>query len=262
MDAEVSLARLLAQTLRDEAFWAWMASPDELACEALASRALKLYRRTWPLIDTSREDDVRPMHHALAIVRDIAAAAATSSYPWTDAQRVEYGVKVATRAVIELAIRLYDVDDWAAELGHRLELHNSGVPEEAWLDQPDAIDDYESTVATQVSEQLRLYAGILDVGDAPEVRGFLSSAEGRRAFSALVSVARGMLVYARGHLPQEAQTALVAHVYVADALFVAARGTTRPTDLFPTKEYLQWLLDSDGRDWLLGQGNELPDWLE
>jgi hypothetical protein len=261
VDPEAGVAQLLASTLHDEALWAWVESPDDLAREALARRAVKLYQRTWPLIDASRDGDPQPIHYALAVIRDIAATAATSSYPWTEAQRDEFGVKVATRALIELAIRLYDVDDWAAELGYPLGLHDSGIPEEAWLDQPEPIEDYEATVAAQVCELLRLYGGVLDVGDAPEVRDALSGAEQRRAYAALVNVARGMMVYARSRLPAEAQPALIGYVYVADALFVASRNGTDVSDLFPSKEYLRWLLHPDGRDWLLSQGGELPDWL-
>jgi hypothetical protein len=66
-----------------------------------------------------------------------------------------------------------------------------------------------------------------------------------------------MLLYGRSHLPAEAELALVATVLVADALFVA---TYEPDgDLFPTEDYLRWLLNPEARDWLLDHDCDLPE---
>jgi hypothetical protein len=260
VDGDVALVQLLDRTLRDEAFWRLIASPDRRASTELAGRAVSIYQRTWPLVTAMQDaEDEQPMYHALAVVRDIAAIAAASSYPWTDAELAEYEVHISTRAIIELSIRLYNVDDWAAGLGHPLELvHATSVPEEAWLSQPGPVEDYESGVAEQICGLLRLYGDILDLGEIPPS---LSRDDALRWSCALVSVTRGMLVYSRSRVPIEAQAVFAANVFVADALFVATTEMVPIDELFPTEDDLRWLIGPAGCEWLQTHGAEPPDWL-
>ena len=262
MHDEARLAGLLARTLEDETLWEWLDAPAGPAHEALAERAVKLFRHIWPL--TEARLDASPVHHALAVMRDIAGLAAVQSYPWTDQERAEFQVRVPgnSRALTELSIRLYDIDAWAERNGHPLTLRSSAdVPEEAWPDPPIEVDDAERRAARDVCATLDLYEAVLATRDDPRMQEHLTGAEGRRGFCALPLVARRMLIYGRGHFPHEgAEIALGAHVLAADALFVATRDPGG--ELFPTEEYLRWLLDPEGREWLLDNGCELPESLE
>jgi hypothetical protein len=260
VDEEADLARLLAETLADDALWASMTSPDTRSRHGLARRAIRLYRRTWPII--AKRPDESPLTAALSVVREIAALAAHHSYPWTQEERVEFRLKKLQdpRKIVELWIRLYDLQVWAAGLGSPLDVKggpvtDSDIPEDVWLDPAERVDDRDA--ARDVATVLDVYTGILATRDDPSIQSSLTSSEWRRGYCALVIHARRMLIYGQSHLPAEAQLALTANVLAADALFVA---TYEPDgELFPTEEYLQWLLNPEARDWLLTHDLDLPE---
>jgi hypothetical protein len=107
---EAVLASLLADTLTDDRWWAkFAASPNESRwSEALADRAVHLYRQTFPVIETRLGKEPAPVDQGLAVLREIADAAAMRSSQWALTQPEP--VYIATREVIELFVRLYEVD--------------------------------------------------------------------------------------------------------------------------------------------------------
>jgi len=257
---EGNLARLLAETFRDDGLWRDLATADDTVSAMLAARAVTLYRGIWPVMDASRDADATPLYHAVAVIREVADAAAISAYPWTESERAEFNVWVPTRAIIELQARLYDVGEWVAEFGESLDLRHQGVPEEAWNDEPDRLDNPGATLAENVATTLTTYGMIVEAREI--ARQVIATEEAHRWASALVSGARGSLLYGRGRLPPEAEPALVAQLYAAEAIFVASREVDDPTDLFPSLDFIRWLLEPEAVEWLVEEGADLPDWLE
>jgi hypothetical protein len=259
---EDGLAALLARVFHDEAWWESVVfCPNDAAWrDGNAARAIELYRRTEPVIESSVDaDGPRSVDRAAGILREIADLAAMLSNPWTANTLSE--LRIPTRAVIELGARADDLDRWASSLGHPLNLVELPIPDEAWPEEPPD-RDYEPELAAHIATVIRAYDVAVDLrvasgGD----RLILSGDDFREGACAQLSLSRGWLIWTRGNLP-EAELAAVVTVFASQALFIASREETTEAELFPSKEFVRTLIESsEAKAWLLSQDVDLPSWL-
>lgn len=258
LDSEASLANLLSQVLGDDSWWMKFAavSDDEQWRVALADRALDLYGRTSPVIESRVTKEVAAIDYGIAILREIADSAAMRSCP------VTLSVPIPTRAVIELEVRLYEVDDWAARLGWPIDLRESGVPEEAWPVEAGNPDLTSSDFVTEFLSAVEVYERVMEVRNSPGASEALGSDGAREGAWEMIHAARSWFVWSRGQVDSGVMTVAGAMVYMAQAVFIASRERTVHDTLFPTKEFLRTLLHGwGGHEWLVGHGSGLAEWL-
>ncbi len=229
---------------------------SEAGGDRLAATASRLYREAGRLIAGRVDFEPTAVDYALAVIFDVADACALASaestqYPWP------------TRRVIELEIRLYELADWATRLGFTLDLRyvEEGFPAEAM--RADELPSFQDgDFAAQVAGSFEGYDRLRMLLRSSKGARLLQSQEGHEAACADVSSARGWLVWARQHVPDELQLAAAATLYIARGFFVATTTEIDADELFPTDDFLRSLLSgSPIRSWLAGHGADLPDWV-
>jgi hypothetical protein len=262
-DFEVTVASLLASVLRREQLWQQLeaASRSRRDRDQLAVAAAEIYSETAVLASELIDDDtLTPTVYALGILRDIGdACALTATTP------VEIGRRaVPTRAVIELEIRLYEVERWAEALGIALDLHcdRDRVPPEAWMDEEAAERFSDAGFATQFVASIEGYDRFRRLLENERAIDTLRSEEFRTAAASDISSARGWTGWARRNLPTGVHPAAAAMVYMAQGCFSATILEIGPNELFPTNAFLRDLVGSSpAYAWLTTQGANLPGWL-
>jgi hypothetical protein len=262
--SEADLAALLAETLADAAWWTKFAESPANGrwSKLMVARAVALYARTGPVIETRiNEPKAEAIDRAVGVLREVADAAAMRSRRWTPAGGKE--PRIPTRAVIELMIRLDDVDDWAAELGHPLDLPESGVPDEVWPleDPPPELqpDDFIS-VWDSIAETFDVFVNARE--DLSEYGEGEHRETLREVVCELIDGARSWVPWARGHLATDAEPLAVACLFMAQGMFVVAWEASDRAPVFPSVGFLREFLGGTGAlDWLAEQGGAPPEWL-
>ena len=260
--SERALAALLTTSLEDRDWWA---SVEAEECDAgvrgeAARRAVELYRTTGRLIAPRLTVDVEePVDHAIGALREIADAWAMRSVLWTPSDQ---DLRIPTRRVIELFVRLYDLDEWARGLGHPLDLDERGIPEEVWSRGAPEAEISANDLAARFVTAVSTYMEVLGLRESGEWRGLLRSDEFRRAACLEIGQGRAWLVWTRSHLSSEVEPVALGMLFVAQASYVIGCEPKVREELFPTPEYLRALLaKTDADEWLRDQAAELPDWI-
>lgn len=260
---EHELAALLASSLEDRAWWTLLQMDDagDGFREEAARRAVEVYRTTAPLIGPRLAFEAEePYDHAIGVLRMVADAWAMRSQRWT-ASELE-GLRIPTRDVIELFVRLYDLDEWARSLGRSLDLGAPGVPEEAWPVQVREAEVSADDLAARFVTAASAYGQVLDLRESAVGREQLRSDEFRRAACAEIGQGRAWLVWARAHVSTDGELVALGMLFISQAVFVACCDPQPEERLFPTSGFLRALLaKTDARGWLVDHGAELPDWL-
>jgi tetratricopeptide (TPR) repeat protein len=259
---EASAAALLARTLASDCWTVFAgraagASEEERA--ALAGRALDLYRRTKPLVETSLEE---PLGQAGLVLRFVADGFAALSRRWSPVERWEF--VLPDRASFESVIRLFHLDEWAENLGHPLDLQTTDEQQEAAIERLGSGSGLDSeglgALMADCARELWQYDLLLGLRETKCGRGAVRSAALRNLACRRIAASRRWT--ARG-LPQtsEAQAAVVAIVLVAQAHFVESWTETSSGRVFPGTAFLgEMLRDTGALDRLRESGAELPDW--
>jgi hypothetical protein len=263
--SEVALATLLSDVLADHGWWAEFAasSPRRSHARVLANRAVDLYRTTGRFIETRLDAAVEPVDRAVGVLREIADGAALRSNAW--AVEFDGDIRLPDRPLIELMIRIDDVDDWAARFGRDLPLsHHEGVPDDVWpSESPGGLDFGPDDFLDAWAVLPETFGAVVDrrneIAAATESEHLDSF---REAAATLIYETRNWLRWVRGNLPAEAEVLAVAAVFMAQGTFVAAWDASTTEGLFPSAAYLSELLHrSDALDWLNEHGRSTPDWL-
>jgi hypothetical protein len=212
------------------------------------------------VVETRVGEEPAPVDHAVALLREIADAAAMRSSDWALTQPEP--PNIATRAVIELLVRLYDVDQWAAALGIPLAVDQETLPEEAW---PDAgprpalgVDD----LLRAFGRAAHAYERAAEVRHQPGGPKALHNEAARAGACELIYATRSWHIWARRQ--PEAQPAAISAsmVFMAEACFIATWERVPAGPLPPDREFLTALLASSGAPaWAVDHGFEIPDWL-
>lgn len=266
--SEADLAALLAETHAGDC-WLWFATADNDTAtrELMAHRALGLYKRTEPWLRDDELDERAGL--AALIVRNVADGYAILTRWWSDRNRTT--LPLPTRPLVEWAMRLAGIDDWAAEQGHTLDLRES----------TEDVETMRAEQRTKVLEQLGteddtheggLVAALVAAAGNYDLFSVLSDSErGReatrddriRSFAAWqVSYARGWAGWAQERL-EDAAGASVAMLLMTQSFFVTSYGgTASSAEMFPSRNLVREILGNSGaHEWLAHQGAELPDWL-
>jgi len=224
--------------------------------------AAQLYDETAALLAADiYKGAASPASHAVGVLRDIGDACALASGQWPLVERD--WADIPSRAVIELAIRLYEIDNWAASFGLDVCLTSDpdSVPEEAFgrLGPPPELTraDFAAQLGVVVEGYDRVRSLLNDSSTSTLVR----KSEFRSAVRADISSGRGWVVWGRGHLESDVFPAAALPLYVAQGVFVAITTDADARDLFPSEGFVSDLLSADPVRQLLEESNvKLPAW--
>jgi hypothetical protein len=264
--SETALAQLLAEVHHGDCWASFAVGGDASGEESLRDRALDLYLRTDVFLRDEDALEEPPLIAALAL-RSIADGLALLSSPWEEDVRSA----LPTRASIEWAFRLADVDKWAAEHGSPLVLRESMEEFEAQRDERRTrlleefganTEDDGASLATAVVVAVRTFEVFEAL--AASSRGREAARDTRIKTYAIWHIlrARRWTSWSSGRF-DEAEGACLAMMLIAQAAFVIAHGgVSSREDVVPTRSFLRGLLaQSAAMDWLLMQDVELPEWL-
>lgn len=139
-DAEV--AALLAEIHASEC-WALFESPPTDRATQFEATALELYRRTDALLQPPIDDWENPAVAAVTIIRQVADGFALLSESLGSRR-----LALPQRRLLEWAIRLGGLDEWAEELGYPLNLEEDSEDIQELLDeQPEPEEDFTDDCA-------------------------------------------------------------------------------------------------------------------
>jgi tetratricopeptide (TPR) repeat protein len=256
---ESEVAELLAELHSGEC-WATFESPPEGAAAQFeaGAKALELYRRTDPLLQAPAEDWDGPLFAAGSLIRQVADGFALLSEPLGTTTPM-----LPHRRLIEWAIRLAGVDDWAAVLGHPLDLDESSEDIHDLLDeQPEPQDDLADDCAAWCLAALYQRTMLDALCDSQAGQDALHGRTLRWLAVRQLNTARSWGAWAFMH-GDDAQPATAAGILIAQAYYRATRETLASSALTPSSETLREILRyADGLEWLANRDLVLPGWLD
>ncbi len=278
--SDADLAELLADTHGDITWDALITGGDnESSRRELAARALEIYRRTQPWLEDDEEPDEEARENddedgleegddfdsdltvaAALTLRGVADCFAMLSRGWTPNERAS--LPFINRPQFEWTLHLSGLDEWAAELGHGVDLSSDHeaideqVDEERDKDQP---FERKHDFATAFVVALRRYECLVLLSDTQQGREALQTTVFQWLAPYYISEARKWASWTGLHL-EDAVALGIAMLLISQAWFIAARGAIDPTaDAFPGTELLRGLIrTSDGFEWLEAQDVVLP----
>ncbi|HZR94932.1 MAG TPA: tetratricopeptide repeat protein [Gaiellaceae bacterium] len=252
--ADEEVAALLAEVHASDC-WTLFEAPPRGATAQFDGMALELYRRTDPLLQTPIED--RPAVAAATIIRQVADGFALLSEPPGSTT-----LALPQRRLLEWAMRLAGVDEWAAEQGHPLDLAEDSEDIQELIDeQPQPENDYSDDSAAACVAAFYRRDMIAALCDSETGRQALDSSTLRWLSVRQLNTARswGGWAFANG---DDAQPATAVAILVAQAFYRASRESLSSSELMPSREtILELLRQADGTRWLEDRGLVLPDWL-
>lgn len=262
LESEREVAEWLASLINDTRLWASIedGAASEPA-EETALRAVEIYRGTAPLIEARLAVvDEETYDRAIGGLRMIADTCALRSASWTMEELAQ--LRIPTRGLIELFMRLYGVDRWAAALGHPLRLGEDHVPEEAWPTDAEPSELTADDLAGRFITAASAHDQVLELRESQQGRELLQSVAFRRAACVEISQGRAWLQWTRGHLSSALETVALGMWLISQASYVACRDPVPGEDLFPSHGFLRALLaKTDADEWLRERNLELPAWL-
>jgi tetratricopeptide (TPR) repeat protein len=268
--AERELAEAFAQLVTVGDCWRWFdASDQRIPTAEMAKRAIELYRLSEPWALADEGSSGLAAQAAAGMLRDIADGYAMLARPLSRKKRDALPLPQRRDDERTALIRRYGIDEWAAELGWRLDL-----PEVR------GGTEHEEYRAERPS------GSSADLTDSPNefVRFFLASAFGYELLTMLcdshsgrealrndyftdygsyrIAEARRWVRRLTSQVPDAAGAAIAA-LLMAQTLFRASQLTESPDDmLVPSMSALRDLLrEDDTYNWLLREDVELPAWL-
>jgi tetratricopeptide (TPR) repeat protein len=260
--SDEAAAALLSETLQGDCWLTFATrSDDDDARGAMAARALYLFRRTQPLVESGLDS---PKGAAGFIVRMVGEGFALLSRRWSGRDRWTLGLPM--RSGTETLIREFSLDEWAAEQGHPLELELDDRSFETTRTrlEPASPRDREGaeTLVSHCATKLWQFDQAMRLRETEEGLAVLRSAPFRDLACRRIADARRWL---SSGLPEssEDQGAVVAIVLIGQGLWIESWSDTAAEEPFPTTDLLAELLDDCGTLRRLEElGIELPDWLE
>jgi hypothetical protein len=258
--SEAALAATIAEVLGDDACWRLFESEADIPASELGDRALELYLVTEPWLARPPDgESAGPAFAASFMLRDLADGYAMLAATPAAAERRK--LPLPRRAEDERArvIRMFGIDDWAAELGHPLSLPEPEA-EPPPPPVPGSLADAHG-FASGLTEALCDYELLSLMCDSARGRKALRNRNFTVYAAWQIGRARG---WVRSFGPRGEGAALgTAWLFVAQAYFVAAGGrVSASSELLPSRRMLRELVrEDDGYAWLADQAVELPPWL-
>ena len=118
-------------------------------------------------------------------------------------------------------------------------------------------------MAVTFLETAEAYDGFVRIRDSEKGRKYLHSERLRNLASAQIAGSRQWMVWVRDNLVSEQMPLGVAMMHVGRGSFVATWDETDSAAGLPSRGFIRELIWVDNAaEWLMGQGCELPDWLE
>ena len=250
--SDEEIAALLAELHAGDC-WSIFESPPRDAEKQFEPIALDLYRRTDPVLQPPLDNWDEPSVAAASIIRQIADGFALLSKPSYVPLR---------RRLLEWAIRLAGVDEWAADLGHPLDLAEESEDIDDLVEaQPEPEDDYSDQCAAACVAAFYQRDLVAALCDSPAGREALHSSTHRWLAAEHLNTARwwGSWAFLNG---DDALAATAAAILIAQGYYCASRLELSSAELTPSRETLSELLrQAEGRRWLEDRDFVLPDWL-
>lgn len=235
---------------------------DESVMNAVAQRALELYRETEGWLTSEIDNLNTPVVVAAGVVRQIADGYALLAQRWSASNRER--LSMPSEHLLTSAIRTSGLDQWLAARGHPVELNAcEDLIDDLIRNEHEKSDQVDADLAGRFIASVRQYEMLEILCGSPRGRAALKTRPLRGHAAWRLSGARSNAGWAWQQLEHAAGAAVVG-IYVAEAYFVAAHAEPESSaDIFPTREFLRSLLrDSDTYGWLETQDIELPDWLK
>jgi tetratricopeptide (TPR) repeat protein len=254
---EDEIAALLADVHASDC-WTLFESPPAAGAPQLEAMALELYRRTDALLQPPIDDWDAPEVAAGTIIRQVADGFALLSESFRSTT-----LALPQRRLLEWAIRLAGIDEWAAELGHPLKLEQDSEDIRKLLDgQPEPEDDFADDCAAACVAALYQRDLLAALCDSEAGQQTLRGSTHRWLAARQLNSARSWGGWAFTH-GDDAQPATAAAILVAQAYYRATHGIVSSAELTPTRDTLRELLrHADGLGWLESRGFVLPEWLD
>ena len=264
--SERELAANFAEVVNGGDCWQWFdAIDEEPPRDAMAQRAIELYRLTEPWALADDDSAGGAAQFAAGMLRDIADGYAMLTRPLTADQRRALPQRAeSTRAQL---IRTFGADVWADEHGYPLLLPEpdedtenanlcEGQPPQAGGWTPEAFLRFFLTAA--YTHDLVALAC-----DSPTGRQALRDVRFGQRAAQQISEARRWARQVTLHMPPQAAGAAIASLLINQAFFLASHGAVPSSaQLFPTTGLLRDCLhDAHTDDWLCDQDVVLPEWL-
>jgi hypothetical protein len=234
---------------------------DPASLPEMASKALDLYRMTGRWLAADRQDAQGPPFGAVMVIRGIADGYALLSRRWSADERA--ALPLPSSLLMEFAVRQAGIADWAAELGHPLQLSDSDDLAESLLETDhEASSAWNPDLTTEFTTAIRHYEILGQLLSSTRGRAAVRTTVLRRFAIDRIVAAHQLAVWLREHHEDAAGIAMTG-VFVAQALFVATHDTiTSAKQIFPGRTTLRELLvESDTLPWLEQHDIEPPDWL-
>jgi tetratricopeptide (TPR) repeat protein len=257
------IAALLAELCTD-ATWVEFATSgdDEASRGAMAERALELYETTRVWLSDPGVDLNTPAAGAATLIRNIAGGFALLSRSWRSAGRES--VSLPSQLFLEWAIRNFEIDEWASELGHPVELSDTEeLADDLLEDEHDQATQVEVDLATHFLASMREHELLEIACDSPRGQAALQTEVLKNYAASRLNHARKMAGWTLQR-EEDAVGAAATAVAVTEGLFVATNTSLRSSaELFPNRAFLRTLLnESETYEWLEHEDVELPDWLQ
>jgi tetratricopeptide (TPR) repeat protein len=259
---EEEIAELLAK-LCSESTWVELATcgDDDSSCAAMSQRALELFRPTDGWLGDPNMDLDTPAAGAATLVRVIAGGYALLSGNWGGGRQQ---LPMPSQLFAESLIRGVGIDEWAAELGHPIELSASEeLAEELMEDEQEQSAQWDPDLTGSFLGSIRQYEMLELLWHSPSGRAALQHGKLRNYARERIRDARYAGPWAAQQC-EEAMGAASASMAISEALFVACYTDSESAgELFPSREFLRRLLNaSECYEWLESQDIELPTWLD
>jgi tetratricopeptide (TPR) repeat protein len=256
------IAALLAEAWAGRA-WRWFAAPDrDRPTGELGARAADLYERTAPVIDglAGDRDADSPGAAAALLVRTIANGCAILAHSGSVTPATCALLPVRSR--MELGLRALELDRWAADQGHPLDLARSGEQVELELPPPGdpagGVEGFPAAFALAV----RTADIVAAARRSPPAAELLAGIDLRDRAASGVARAVHWAVWLGPRRP-DAAPAGVAMLLLAQGVFATTWSAAPAAAWFPSRELVRRAVAAaEVDDWLDEAGVLLPEWLD
>ena len=266
--SERELAATFAQVFNGGECWQrFEATEEEPGRDALAERAIELYRLTEPWALTDDEATGDASQFAASMLRDIADGYAMLAPRLTPEQRSALPLPQRAESKRAQLILAFGADEWAAEHGYPIcltETEGEVDRDCSCEEQPRDAGEWTQDALLRFFLTMAYRHDVLAVVcDSPTGRKALTNEYFAQHAAQQISHARRWVGHVTLHMPPDVAGAAVTSLLMTQGFFLACHGAVSSSaELFPDRGLLLACLhEGHTYEWLLDQDVELPQWL-